>query len=77
MKKLVCDRCGMELMEKDDIDLALEGKEAWETTVRASGAEPRGVLPCENYVRCGGEMKVVTDNMVIRCSRWLMKLLSH
>ncbi len=58
MKKLVCDRCGAELTDKYDIELALEGMEAWQATVRARGGEPRGVLPCENYVRCGGEMKL-------------------
>ena len=58
MKKLVCDRCGMGLTEKKDIELALEGGEAWQAAVRARGAEPRGVLPCQNYIRCGGEMKL-------------------
>ena len=61
MKKLVCDKCGKELTNKEDVELALEGKEAWEAMVRARGAEPRGVIPCENFVRCGGEMKLVTD----------------
>jgi len=65
MKKLVCDRCGKELTNKLDIELALEGKEAWEASARASGAEPRGVIPCENFVRCGGEMKLVVDRRVI------------
>ncbi len=77
MKKLVCDRCGMELTEKYDMEIALEGKEAWEETVRASGAEPRGVLPCEHFVRCGGEMKLVDDSMVVRCCRSLIKLLGR
>ena len=58
MKKLICDRCGRELSEKKDIEIALEGKEAWQAVVRARGAEPRGILPCENYARCGGEMKL-------------------
>ncbi|MFC2036057.1 hypothetical protein ACFLUJ_08085 [Chloroflexota bacterium] len=58
MKKLVCDRCGLELRDKDDVEIALEGKEAWEATVTAHGAEPRGVLPCKNFLRCGGEMKL-------------------
>ena len=73
-KKLVCDRCGAELTEKDDIDLALEGKEAWAMAARARGAEPRGILPCENFVRCGGEMKLVKDSRVVRWYRRLMKL---
>ena len=72
MKKLVCDRCGLELTDKDDIDLALEGKEAWEATCRARGVEPRGILPCENYVRCGGEIKAVAS-----WRQWLMKFLSR
>ncbi len=58
MKKLVCDRCGMELTEKENVELALEGMEAWQTAVRARGAEPRGVFPCKNHIRCGGEMKL-------------------
>ena len=58
MKKLICDRCGSELSEKEDLETALEGKEAWQATVRARGVEPRGILPCENYARCGGEMKL-------------------
>ena len=77
MKKLVCDRCGLEFTEKYDMEIALEGKEAWEKTVRASGAEPRGVLPCEHFVRCGGEMKLVDDSMVVRCCRSLIKLLGR
>ena len=56
MKKLVCDRCGKELTEKEDVELGLQGMEAWQTAVRARGAEPRGIFPCENYVRCRGEM---------------------
>ena len=55
-RKLVCDRCGLELKDKDDIDLAFEGKEAWEATARARGEQPRGIIPCKNYIRCGGEM---------------------
>ena len=77
MKKLVCDRCGKELTEKEDIEIALEGKEAWEATVRAGGAEPRGVLPCENFIRCGGEIKLVGNSRLVQWRRWLMKLLSQ
>ena len=65
MKKLVCDRCGYELTEKNDVELALEGQWAWEAAVRARGGEPRGVYPCENYVRCGGEMMVVEDRKIM------------
>jgi len=56
MRKLVCDRCGLELEDKDGIDLALEGQGAWEAACRARGVKPRGILPCENYVRYGGEI---------------------
>ena len=56
MKILVCDRCGFELTEKDDINLAIEGTEAWQTAARARGEEPRGVYPCKRYIRCQGEM---------------------
>ena len=54
MQKLVCDRCGLELTDREDINLALEGKWAWEAACRARSVEPRGILPCKNYVRCGG-----------------------
>jgi hypothetical protein len=62
MKKLVCDRCGKELAEPADIELVLAGMNAWQNSVRARGEEPRGIFPCENYVRCGGEMIIVDDN---------------
>ena len=59
MQKLICDRCGLELTDREDINLALEGKWAWETAVRARGAEPRGIYPCKNYICCRGELKAV------------------
>ena len=77
MQKLVCDRCGMELTDGYDVELALEGKEAWEASVRAWGVEPRGVLPCGNFVRCHGEMKLVDSSKVVRWRQWLTKLLSR
>ncbi|HEY40962.1 MAG TPA: hypothetical protein G4O18_03785 [Dehalococcoidia bacterium] len=55
-KKLRCDRCGFELTDKDSIDLAYAGMSAWQTSARARGIKPRGVLPCKNYIRCGGEI---------------------
>ena len=55
-KKLRCDRCGLELSDPEDIDLAMEGRDAWHASVRSWGREPRGVFPCENYMRCRGEM---------------------
>ncbi len=56
MKILVCDRCGFKLDEKDDINQAIEGSEAWLTAVRNRGQEPRGIYPCKHFVRCQGEM---------------------
>ena len=55
-KKLRCDRCRLELSDWEDIDLALEGRDAWHASVRAWGGEPRGVFPCQHYIRCGGEI---------------------
>ena len=71
-KKLICDRCGTELTEKYDIDLALEGKEAWAASARALGAEPRGIIPCEHFVHCSGQMKLA-NSRVVRWCRWLKK----
>jgi len=76
MKKLVCDRCGLELTDKDDIYTALEGQWAWEASVRARGGKARGILPCKNYIRCGGEIRLVSNNWIARCYRRLKKLLS-
>jgi len=70
MRKLVCDRCGLELTDVDDIDLAFEGAAAWAATCRERGVEPRGIIPCKNYIRCGGEIVLVTSR-----SRRLIKYL--
>ena len=70
MKKLVCDRCGFKLEDRNDIKLVLEGREAWETACRARGAIPRGIFLCKNYIRCGGEIKAVISR-----SQRLMKFL--
>ena len=59
VKKLRCDRCGLELTNIDDIDIAFDGMKAWHDSARARGIEPRGVLPCKHYIRCGGEIVVV------------------
>ena len=75
MKKLVCDRCGFELTDIDDIDLALEGQRAWEASVRALGGKARGVLPCKNYIRCGGEIRLISNNWIARGYRRLKKSL--
>jgi len=72
-KKLVCDRCGLELTDKDDIGMAFDGKEAWQAAVRARGLEPRGVYPCKNFMHCRGEMKWVAGNGVFWWRRWIMK----
>lgn len=61
MKKLVCDKCGFELTEKEEIEVALEGQEAWEMAVRARGENPRGVYPCKYYIHCHGEMLVIEE----------------
>ena len=58
MIKLVCDRCGKEVTDKDAVDAIMSGAEAWQNSVRARGEEPRGLFPCENYVRCHGEMQI-------------------
>ncbi len=55
-KKLRCDRCGLELSDPEEVGLAVEGRDAWHASVRSWGGEPRGILPCENYVRCRGEI---------------------
>jgi len=72
MKKLVCDRCGLKLEDWGDIESALEGQEAWEASCRTRGAEPRGVFPCENYIRCGGEIKAVASRFQ-RLMKFLFK----
>ena len=69
-KKLRCDRCGLELTEKDDLDQAYEGMAAWHASARARGIEPRGVLPCKNYIRCGGEIVEVNGKR----KGWLGKM---
>jgi hypothetical protein len=74
MIKLVCDRCGRELTDPYEIELALDGMEAWRASVRARGEEPRGVFPCEYYVRCGGEMIAVDDSKGSKGLRKIKKL---
>ncbi len=74
MIKLVCDRCGRELTDPPEIELALDGMEAWRASVRARGEEPRGVFPCEHYARCGGEMVVVDESKISQSIRQIKKL---
>ncbi|MFH1382287.1 MAG: hypothetical protein ABIH70_05270 [Chloroflexota bacterium] len=57
--RLVCDRCGFELTDEKEIELALEGKEAWQNAARGRGVEPRGVIPCKYFASCNGEMTIV------------------
>ena len=58
-EKLRCDRCGFMLTDPEDVTFAFECSDTWHASVRAGGGEPRGVFPCENYIRCGGEIVVV------------------
>ena len=59
MEKLVCDKCGFELTEIEEIALALDGIDAWQEAVRARGEAPRGLFPCKYYFQCKGEMLLV------------------
>ena len=68
-KKLVCDRCTFEITEREGISLALEGEYAWRMASRARGHKARGVIPCKQYIRCGGEMALVRER-----PRWMAKL---
>jgi hypothetical protein len=61
MEKLVCDRCGFELKEKKDINMAFEGTDAWQNAQKGRGCEPRGVFPCKYYFQCKGEMILVKE----------------
>lgn len=74
MEKLVCDRCGLELKDKEDIYLAYEGQWAWETACRERGVKPRGILPCKNYIRCSGEIRRVKESIFFRGYRGLVIL---
>ena len=76
MKKLVCDRCGFEVTGKEDIELALDGHEAWAISLRARGSEPRGIIPCEHYVSCGGEIRLIKYSRVAQWWRSLMNSLA-
>ena len=55
-RKLICDRCGEILDDKEAIELALAGAASWQAYLRERGQEPRGLFPCRNYIRCHGEM---------------------
>lgn len=58
--KLICDRCGEVLDDKDAIELALQGTDSWHAFIRERGEEPRGLFPCKNWIRCHGEM-IISD----------------
>ena len=75
MKKLVCDKCGLELNKKGEIEMALEGKAAWEAAATARGIKPRGIMPCQNYARCGGEIILVTDDGLDNWKQRLRRLI--
>ena len=64
---MICDRCGLELLDKSDQNLALEGQWAWEKAVKDNGGKPRGLVPCMNYIRCRGEIILVDTNPIARC----------
>jgi len=68
IKKLICDRCGREVTEREDIYTILDSCEIWEQAVRARGKEPRGLFPCKEYRHCKGEM-VVPRPWIIRVIR--------
>lgn len=75
MKKLVCDRCGLEITSQNDLSMVLKGMEAWQNSVKSRGEEPRGIFPCENYRNCGGEMIIVeADNEKEKLSEKVKKL---
>jgi hypothetical protein len=61
MAKLVCDRCGFELTDKQAIYMALDGTKAWQDGQRSRGFEARGVFPCQYYSQCKGEMILVRE----------------
>lgn len=56
---MVCDRCGFELTDKEDILTALDGTDAWQNACRRRGQEPRGLFPCKYYRNCHGEMQYI------------------
>jgi len=72
VKKLRCDRCGLEITEKDDLEEAFDGMGAWHMAARARGMKPRGILPCKNYIRCGGEIV-----QVVWWREWQRRLLGR
>lgn len=60
MEYLKCDRCGVEYRDQGSIDMAKNGKEAWEKTCEKDGVEARGLFPCP-AIPCTGEMILCID----------------
>lgn len=56
MKKLVCDKCGLEVTGGYNIEKILEGTAAWQASRKAKGEESRGFFPCADYRNCAGEL---------------------
>lgn len=73
MEKLICDRCGFQLTEKEDISLALDGSDAWIMSCRARGEEARGLFPCKFYFQCKGQMVLLTAKEEKRRKKLLEK----
>jgi len=71
-KKLRCYRCGLEVDDREEVNLAYDGMAAWHRAARSRGMKPRGVLPCKNYIRCGGEIVEV-----IWWREWIRKMFSR
>jgi hypothetical protein len=59
--RLICDRCGKEVTDKMVVEAIFAGKDAWKTSHVHEGADARGLFPCENYIRCHGEMIVAPE----------------
>ena len=55
MKKLVCDRCGVEYIDEESITASETYQESWGALCRRDGVEPRGISPCPN-ITCDGEL---------------------
>lgn len=70
-EKLICDKCGFELNDKEAIYMALDGTQAWQNAQRERGCEPRGLFPCKYYIQCQGEMQLVRDVKDVKKKRAL------
>ena len=61
MEKLVCDKCGFEITDPEDISLIVDGMDAWREAQKNRGVEPRGIFPCKYNFQCHGEMFLVSE----------------